>query len=181
MGILRQLLPDLKPSVMILTFWLPGIAITALDEGSVVAIVAGAIAATLWCGYPYAVALSVPAEKIRAGLRRAAQLMGVGLLLAVSAIVVAAAVAAFINYDVFDAAVEQQPVLAVLSVIVSLGGNAVVLGSFFVGTMGLNDYRSSTGTAKALMSYPTFLAFFYGPLGGWVYTQRRLREASYAG
>lgn len=181
MGMLRQKLPDLRPGPFILAFWLLGLATPAIQGNSIVAALVGTIVAMLWLGYPYAVALSVPADDIRPSVRRAAQFMGAGFVVVIVAVAVILAFIMPSDHAAAEFTFEEQPVLAMACMLMALFANAVIFGSFFIGTMGLNDYRSATGTATALMSLPTLLAFFYGPFGGWVYTQRRLREAKYAG
>jgi len=181
MGTLQQRLPDLRPGPFILAFWMLGLATPVIEINSIAAALVATIGAMMWWGYPYAVALCVPAKDIRPSLRRAAQLMGAGFVVFMLAVAVILAFIEPADYAPAEITFEEQPAFALACMLLALIGNAVIFGSFFIGTMGLNDYRSATGTATALMSFPTLMAFFSGPFGGWVYTQRRLREAKYAG
>jgi hypothetical protein len=153
----------------------------ALQDVKVLADAGSAVGAAYWWGYPYAVALSAPTEPIRPNLRRVAFAMAVGFCLF---LIYAVFVAELLPETQGNVTFRHQPALATASVVTEVLLIVFAFGSFVVGTMALNDRRIASGTDSPLMSLETYLAFFCGPIGGWVYTQRLLkgtRHAGYAG
>jgi hypothetical protein len=172
MGRALQLLARRSPGMLLIYVWAALITLSTLAHVRVTSgFAAGAGALTL-VGYPYLVALGLPADKVRSRVRRAAKLLFGALLLLVVIGIFAIPV---LDGSAEGAAVSGMAAVGIMAAVVTV--NIVIFAPFFLATAALNDLRKSAGVHNAFDSLPNFLAFYFFWFGGIFYVHRQVQSA----
>ncbi len=170
-----SVLASLTPRQLLVRAWLVLLCSALLANFKPLSGLGAAIGFAVVVGYPYVVALGMAPKSDDAGAAKLARNLFYLWVL------VLAAVAALLP---FEGAIQLQPsptnLLGWVSISAAVLVNIVVFAPFFLATRFLDEARRRTGSYVHFQSIPTFLGFYFGIFGGYLYVHRLVREVEIA-
>jgi hypothetical protein len=160
------------PGTLLAYAWGALILLTPLAYVRVTSGIAAGAGLLIVAGYPYLVALGLPAKIVRPRVRRTAKRLFVALIVA--------AVMAVVTIPFLDEPVERHPISGLASAGVAIAVamiNVAIFAPFFLATAALNDLQKSLGVRRSFASITNFVALYFWWFGGVFYVHRQVQAA----
>ena len=170
MGHVLRMLVSKSPGMLLMYAWGVLILLSPLAHVKAASGFAAGAGALVLVGYPYLVALGLPADKVRPRVRGTAQLLFNALLVAV---VIGILAIPFLEDPAEGGPASGLAAIGVMAAVVMV--IVVIFAPFFLATAALNDVRKSIGVQQD--SLPTFLGFYFWWFGGVFYVHRHVQAA----